>query len=163
MDFVFIQLFLIYTNYRVFDIVCFFFFRLCSLNIVFFLFDDRNKYLCVGGDEGMVRLFEIKGDLTEEFDESETYMNRVNTQEAYIKDWGARVYPAAVDLNNDSISDLLIGNNRGGVHYMEGKDTASVSVGKIIKQSFYMAPNPTNGSVRIFTKSKEKLTGLISS
>ena len=80
------------------------------------------------------------------------------TLNPYIKDWGIRVYPAAADLNNDGASDLLIGNLRGGLHYMAGKNSKVNSISDYLpSQKFNMAPNPTSNEVKFFTASNSQL------
>lgn len=57
------------------------------------------------------------------------------------------------DFNGDGESDLLIGNSRGGLHYMQGKNNpAKVSVEmQKTKPSVRVYPNPTGGSISIET------------
>jgi hypothetical protein len=83
------------------------------------------------------------------------YMNRAFSQGAYTKDWGARTFPAAADLNGDGISDIMLGNKRGGLHYMEGLPK-SVGIEKI-RSSFYIAPNPSQGSLTVFAETNSKI------
>lgn len=114
------------------------------------------KVLAAGSDQGVVRLFKVGKDLANDFEEMPNYMNRAFNQGAYIKDWGARTYPAAADLNGDGLSDILLGNNRGGVHYMEALPK-SVGIAKVVS-SFFLAPNPTNGEITIFTETGAKIS-----
>ena len=114
--------------------------------------------LAVGGEQGLVRLFEINPNLSAVFEEKESYMHQSFTLNPYTKDWGVRVYPAAADLNNDGASDLLIGNLRGGVHYMAGKNPKVNSISDYLpNQEFNMAPNPSRNEVKFFTASKAEL------
>ncbi|MGB0851223.1 MAG: T9SS type A sorting domain-containing protein, partial [Bacteroidia bacterium] len=114
--------------------------------------------LAVGGDEGLVRVFDINSDLSTYFEENTDYMKTSVTKTDYIKDWGSRIRPASADLNGDGVSDLMIGLSRGGLQYMEGIEDAKT--GNITSQkleSFNVYPNPTDGSVTIFASSKGML------
>ena len=113
------------------------------------------KVIASGSDQGKIRLFKVNSDLTANFEEMPDYMNRAFNQGAYTKDWGARTYPAAADLNGDGISDIMLGNNRGGLHYLEGMPK-SVGIDKILG-SFYLAPNPSQGSLTIFAETAKQI------
>jgi hypothetical protein len=113
------------------------------------------KVIAAGSDQGKIRLYKVSSDLTANFEEMPNYMNRAFSQGAYTKDWGARTFPAAADLNGDGISDIMLGNNRGGLHYMEGLPK-SVGIEKI-RSSFYIAPNPSQGSLTVFAETNSKI------
>jgi hypothetical protein len=114
--------------------------------------------IAIGGDEGLVKLYDVAEDLTEDFIEAVDYMKQDYVQTDYTKDWGLRTYPAAADLNGDNISDLLIGSHRGGVHYMQGKNikNGSVGVSEVLK-TFYIAPNPATNSIAVMANTSHKL------
>ena len=114
--------------------------------------------IAVGGDEGLIRIYDVDSILTKDFEESKNYMIKDYVHTYYTKDWGNRTYPAAADLNGDSISDLLIGNRRGGIHYMQGKTIKSDNIG-ITKQlkKFYLAPNPATNSIAVMANTNHKL------
>lgn len=114
--------------------------------------------LAIGGDEGVIRIFDVNTDLTADFEEATDYMLKDYVQTAYTKDWGVRVYPGVADLNGDNISDILIGNHRGGLHYLQGKDNKLGTGGTFqVLQKFFMAPNPANNSINIFANSTKRL------
>ena len=122
-------------------------------------FGDANQdYLCVGGDEGIVHIYKINNDITADFEECNDYMKRDFIYNDYTKDWGKRVYPSGADINNDGSTDLLIGNNRGGLTFVEGREDKGSSVKIEDLKSFYLAPNPTEGAVKIYTKSNQLMT-----
>lgn len=110
--------------------------------------------LSVGSDAGNVRIFKIPTDLTSTFTEVKDYMKRDFTLDEYTKDWGNVAIPAVADLDNDGISDLLVGNSRGGVSYMKGIEVDFASLPKANKprENFTIAPNPAQSSLTIYTK-----------
>ncbi len=109
--------------------------------------------ISVGTHEGKVRIFEIADDLTTTFAEVKDYMQHEFTSNKYIKDWGQVSIPAAADLDGDGISDLLIGNSRGGVSYLKGnkKELNSVRKTAVSQKTFVLAPNPAQSSFIIYT------------
>jgi len=112
--------------------------------------------LAVGGQEGIVRLYEVPSDLTAKFEEQEDYMKRDFTFEPYSKDFGSDVLPAVADLDGDGISDLMIGNSRGGVTYMKGNiDLVGIRKPSIEREKFVLAPNPAQSSLTIYTKGNQ--------
>lgn len=110
--------------------------------------------ISVGSHEGKVRIFEIFGDLNSTFDEVTDYMQHELSSNRYTKDWGQGALPAAADLDGDGISDLLIGNSRGGVSYLKGnkKELNSVKKPMVMQETFVLAPNPVQSSFIIYTK-----------
>ncbi len=118
---------------------------------------EKSIGISVGSEEGVVRLFEVPADLTSSFAEEKDYMVHEITLTPYTLDHGANTIPAAADLDGDGISDLLVGNSRGGVGYLKGNKREVNSVRRIITQQerFVLAPNPAQSSVTIFTKSND--------
>lgn len=119
---------------------------------------NGDKYLAVGGEQGMVRLFIINQDLSADFKETTHYMQKSYTLSPYTKDWGIRVYPATADLNGDGASDMMIGNMRGGLHYMQGKNPNTSTIESYFaSENFNMAPNPSTGEVKFYTATDKVL------
>ncbi len=117
--------------------------------------NDSVRVLIAGGEEGKVRVYEIADDLSSAFKEVKDYMQTEVTKTKYNKDWGLKTYVAVADLNNDNASDIIIGNERGGLHYLQGNpDAAGIGVQEIALD-FKLSPNPTSGALRMETKKNE--------
>jgi hypothetical protein len=120
---------------------------------------DGSKCIAVGGDEGVIRIFDVADDFTAKFTEHESYMNKEFDRGSYTKDWGTRTYPAVSDLNGDGIEDILIGNSRGGLNYVEGQVARLIgSTSRVTRQPFTLAPNPSNGDFTIYANSAAALS-----
>ncbi|MBR9918142.1 T9SS type A sorting domain-containing protein [bacterium] len=102
--------------------------------------------LIVGGFEGKIRAFYIPSNLNSDFPELTSFMVQPKTGKTYIKDWGERVHPAVADLDGDGIDDIIIGTNRGGIHFVKGiLDDQVISIANFDRLSFNLYPNPTSG------------------
>lgn len=101
------------------------------------------KCLAVGCDEGTVKLYDVSSDLTQKFNMVNDYMKRDYVHTNYVKDWGKGTYPAVADLNGDGLADMLIGNLRGGVHYVQAKNERKIGITKTELTPFRIVPNPT--------------------
>ena len=119
-------------------------------------FKDSVMVLCVGGDQGIVKTFKVDQDLNSNFNEFKDYMEKALLKEDYTKDWGERVSPAAADLNGDGVLDLTIGNNRGGLSFLEGLPKGISGV-ENVHEKFFLAPNPSKGRIKIFVNSPSQL------
>ena len=126
--------------------------------------------IVVGTDEGVLRLYEVPSDLDQTFAEEKDFMQQLATLSVYNQDWGAKSIPAVADLDGDGISDILVGNSRGGVNYLKGNERVTGSTGSptIIAQPFRINPNPAQstitisaGSATAFTYAIHTLTGQV--
>jgi hypothetical protein len=62
-------------------------------------------------------------------------------------DFGARTRPATGDIDGDGIRDVIVGNTRGGIHFLKGA-VKILSTTDIYKRNEPVAyPNPVNGSI----------------
>ena len=120
------------------------------------------RCLAVGCDEGNIKIFDIPSDLTQDFEAITDYMKRSYTNEVYTKDWGKNTYPAVADITGDGISDMIIGNSRGGIHFVQGKEKRTNRIAIPDPISFRIVPNPTNDKFAVYTSSNEPLFYTIS-
>jgi hypothetical protein len=125
-------------------------------------FKDGEKALLVGGNEGKLRVFGLDEDHTSTFKEMPDYMATHIGKDAFTQDWGENIYTAAGDLNNDGITDVIIGTNRGGITYMQGEDKAldlkSVSSSKFTTESFGLFPNPAQDAFYVVLTTNKTFT-----
>ena len=107
-----------------------------------FMYKENNTtYLLCGSINGNLILYDqIDGNLNGTFRTVDTMVNRIRT--------GIRSAPQYVDINNDGVRDLIVGNYSGGIHYFSSK---AVNVPEIIQDDniFQMYPNPSNTEVTI--------------
>lgn len=108
---------------------------------------DRKKCIVTGGADGTLRIFEIPSDITQEFEQDSSQLLNSITNQMYIRDFGGLAMPIAGDLNNDGYSDLLIGNSRGGLHYLSGRNT--VSIARLARPKIMLYPNPAQNEIQI--------------
>ena len=78
------------------------------------------------------------------------------TDSLYIDSYtGGRIAEGVADLNNDSLFDVVIGNDAGGVSLFYGSNTLSVP--QLSEQtSFDIYPNPTQNSFTISNSLSQK-------
>jgi hypothetical protein len=104
----------------------------------------------VGSDQGLVRCYYLGDNPLEDFEEVQGYMNQELITDAYIKDWGAEVAPAVADLNGNGLVDVIIGQTRGGLNYLEAifNEDCKANIDRIVQEKFPFAiyPNPNDGS-----------------
>jgi len=108
--------------------------------------DNDGKYeLVCGGEEGKVRVFRFDNYNQPNFKEDTMVMFDSAFMRYTTTDFGAQSKPAAGDLDGDGVKDLIIGNNRGGIHFLKGTVAANSirNIANITKPVIY--PNPSFG------------------
>ena len=125
-------------------------------------YENGVRCLAVGCDEGNIKIYDVQSDLTQDFVAITNYMKRPYTNEAYSKDWGKNTYPAIADINGDGISDMIIGNSRGGIHFVQGKEKRTNDITVPEQISFRIVPNPTNDKFAVYAPSQEPMFYTIS-
>ncbi|MFY0643266.1 MAG: T9SS type A sorting domain-containing protein [Bacteroidia bacterium] len=129
------------------DTFIYFYFGNASLGVADL--SNKTRGIVAGGAEGKLRVFTIPNNLTADFTENTEQTFHILNDSLYIKDWGADAIPAVGDLDRDGYSDILIGNSRGGLHFLTGRDTRSVKPAEIIRSDLKIYPNPTQGELNI--------------
>ena len=110
---------------------------------------NNTRGIVAGGAEGKIRVFTIADDLNAEFKENiEQTFHNLNDS-LYIKDWGSDAIPAVGDLDHDGFSDVLIGNSRGGLHYLTGRDTRGIKPADLVRSDLSIFPNPSKGELNV--------------
>jgi hypothetical protein len=115
------------------------------------------RCLAVGCDEGNIKIYDIPSDLTQDFEAITDYMKRSYTNEVYTKDWGKNTYPSVADITGDGISDMIIGNSRGGIHFVQGKEKRTNRIAAPDPIRFRIVPNPTNDKFAVYAPSNAPL------
>ncbi len=119
------------------------------------ILDTGSEFLLFSGaSSGKIKVYEnIEGNIYGKFDE--LYSDYGNLKVG----WATR--PALGDINDDGILDMLVGNRRGGLTFvetdfrMDGTSTATASVQKEIE--FQIFPNPTDDQINVsFSKDAKR-------
>lgn len=107
--------------------------------------DGRYELVC-GGEEGKVRVFRFDTHSQQSYKEDTLVMFDSAFMRYTTTDFGSQSKPAAGDLDGDGVKDLIIGNNRGGIHFLKGTlDVNSIrNIENITKPVIY--PNPSFGN-----------------
>ena len=119
--------------------------------------ENGSRCIAVGNKQGVVRVYELNASLDEDFNEIEDYMIESISQNSYVKDWGRRSNPSSADLNGDGYPDMLIGNERGGMSFVNGNKKTNSILGIKKLSSFKVIPNPAKHYFRIKTKTNKQI------
>jgi hypothetical protein len=115
---------------------------------------DGNRELILGSKDGTLKVFDqVEGNLTGTFQEIHGLYFDPLTKLCIQKDFGNRSAAAIADLNDDGKMDIIVGNSRGGIHYLEGVDTnclLSISDDNVsLQRHINVYPNPTSDLIHI--------------
>lgn len=106
--------------------------------------------LILANSYGSLRIYEIDKDApTSTFKEIDSFYYREVFQgvKMFSKDLGNFLNVTAADLNNDSVPELLVSNNRGGINYLKPNFSGAknnVSIADIRINQINGFPNPAN-------------------
>lgn len=113
----------------------------------FFYTENNQVKLVIGSETGEIQYYNnISNNLNGSFN--------LIPGPASMFDEGKRTAVSRVDINNDGLSDLFIGNYRGGVSFFKGDLTSSIKENDT-ENDFSLYPNPTNQLLNIDFTSEE--------
>lgn len=104
------------------------------------VFEENGEYqLLIGSQSGYLHHYgNIEADLYGTFTlVDSTYYNIYE---------GPQSAPAMVDINGDSLLDLVTGNIRGGLIFLEGSSVSSIEPTQLSSGFFKVYPNPSRGT-----------------
>lgn len=124
---------------------------------------DGNRELLSGSNDGTIKVFTMDGSLSDTFRQQNNLYYNSFTNRCVEKDFGARSSLALADLNNDGKMDMIVGNRRGGIHYLEGSDSNCTVAGidnQTLDRLIVVYPNPTSDWIKIEVESGVKILGV---
>jgi hypothetical protein len=96
----------------------------------------------VGSERGQIFHYNnIDNNLQSSFDVIDTVVGLIAV--------GTKSSPAVGLLNNDTIPDLIVGNERGGLSFYYGTDDNSSSISELLMDDLILYPNPTSDILNI--------------
>ncbi len=113
-------------------------------SIPHFFRDQQNElHLFVGSEQGSIFHYNnIESNLTGIFDVVDTLVSNINI--------GPNAAPTIGFLNNDTLPDMILGNERGGVSFFYGTNDTVTSIhpsSNLFKTTIY--PNPSSNIIKI--------------
>lgn len=126
--------------------------------------NDGNPEILSGSRGGKIFIYPLdKNNLTDSFPSLTEYFIQPHNQSGGIVDLGGRTSLALMDVGDDGRLDILVGNSRGGIHYLSSsfsaEDTLN-SIGGILPLLDLTAyPNPTEGA--LYLKHEQSLNAYL--
>ncbi|MFM9945809.1 MAG: FG-GAP-like repeat-containing protein [Bacteroidia bacterium] len=115
--------------------------------------DNDAKYdMVFGGLEGRVRVMKFNDIGQKQFNEDTTVLFDSSYMRYNKTDYGNFTRPATGDLDGDGVKDIIVGNDRGGIHFLKGKVEILDAVQIRKRNEPLVYPNPTNGSLLNISK-----------
>jgi hypothetical protein len=120
---------------------------------------DGSREFLSGSKDGTIKAFgQVEGNFSGTFQQIDNLYYESFTKSCVEKDFGSRSAFAIADLNNDGKMDMIVGNNRGGIHFLEGIDSnclTSINDELSLASHIKIYPNPS--SDLIFIESDENI------
>lgn len=114
--------------------------------------NDGKQEIVSGGYEGKLRFYKFDSYIQKKFTEDTTILFDSATMRTTTLDFGTQSRPAVGDLDGDGIKDIIVGNNRGGIHFLKGA-LVKANVNEVKRQREPIVyPNPTNGDLLTIIK-----------
>lgn len=116
--------------------------------------NDGNLEMLVGSDQGKVFMYiNVNALPTARFEAITNLFNHAEDAPSFNENMGSRCAVATANLTNDTIPDLIVGNNGGGLRFYKTKlyNTISSIGSNLIEaqQKTVVYPNPTNTTLTI--------------
>lgn len=102
----------------------------------------------LGTASGRVKIYrDVRANAGKKFVELPTVNYDASTMNCYNYDVGSNTICAFADLDNDGINELVLGNSRGGIQFMQGSQKCNnVTVGtRPLVEELKLMPNPNTG------------------
>ncbi|NUM30757.1 MAG: T9SS type A sorting domain-containing protein [Bacteroidetes bacterium] len=118
--------------------------------------DGKFEMVC-GGNEGKIRVFKFATYNQPKYIEDTTILFDSSYMRYNTLDFGADSKPAIGDIDGDGVKDIIVGNNRGGIHLLKGKVEIS-NTSKLVKNKMpVIYPNPNHGNILNINKNDNEI------
>lgn len=114
--------------------------------------NDGNPEILTGSRGGRILIYPLdKNNLSDSFPHATEYFIQPNNLSGSIADLGGRTGLALMDADGDGRLDILVGNSRGGLHYLSSRYTKEDTLNSLntdlpaITMNVY--PNPSSGTI----------------
>ena len=107
---------------------------------------NGSTLLITGAQDGQLEAYQLTGPTTSAFPEISLNFGNINA--------GKRSCPSFADINEDGVLEIVVGNQRGGLHLYRGElsnfvPPVNVDTPNHSQLDFQLIPNPTNSEARI--------------
>ena len=116
--------------------------------------NDGKEDILVGCSHGEVRLYSPAGrSIYDSLSAKEGWLWQRTVGDSMLPDFGSRVSIGSVDLNRDSIPEIMVGNSRGGLYLLKNPKAVLSGTQKLEKpEKPLLYPNPAWNQITIARK-----------